>query len=364
MGARGLGGCSIVGPIWPRSSGCSTPNNRRSARDGGKTALVWFERLTGFEERRSSDVAGQFDVEGEWMTSQANGRRMRPGRFELPSLAELRKRREPYWTGQGLRFDQIVADVQSLTRSARLGRRRVPGALRSSTCSRWSRRTSRRSSGVDGYEHDRTQGPACADRRAVRGRSTATTSCQCDGGTGQTATTTAQRARRISPRRSTSTSRCATATRCRPRAQLQTIAAQLHGADEATHDRLMGRSSGRRAVETPRSRSSDAGHTVTQVYCSALPSRVHVDPGGRDGTPFTRLVLDAAYEATFAVAVANAAQTGNASLYLTLLGAGAFGNPGRVGARRRSSGRGACTPTTASTCTSCRTGRAGRRSTR
>ncbi len=39
-----------------------------------------------------------------------------------------------------------------------------------------------------------------------------------------------------------------------------------------------------------------------------------------------RLILEAAYEATFAVAVVNAAKTGNKSLYLTLIGGGAFGN--------------------------------------
>jgi hypothetical protein len=38
-------------------------------------------------------------------------------------------------------------------------------------------------------------------------------------------------------------------------------------------------------------------------------------------------VLEAAYEATFAVASTRAEETGNAHLYLTLLGGGAFGNP-------------------------------------
>jgi hypothetical protein len=38
------------------------------------------------------------------------------------------------------------------------------------------------------------------------------------------------------------------------------------------------------------------------------------------------LVLEAAYEATLVVAVLNAANTGNKTAYLTLLGGGAFGN--------------------------------------
>jgi predicted NBD/HSP70 family sugar kinase len=46
------------------------------------------------------------------------------------------------------------------------------------------------------------------------------------------------------------------------------------------------------------------------------------DPG--DGA---RLVLEAAYEATFCAAIINLQSTGNPCLFLTRLGGGAFGNP-------------------------------------
>jgi hypothetical protein len=69
-----------------------------------------------------------------------------------------------------------------------------------------------------------------------------------------------------------------------------------------------------------------AGHSVTQVFCSALPIAYAGGPP-RLWEPLTRLFLDAAYEATFAAAVRSATRTGNRTLYLTLLGAGAFGNP-------------------------------------
>jgi hypothetical protein len=65
---------------------------------------------------------------------------------------------------------------------------------------------------------------------------------------------------------------------------------------------------------------------VTQAYCSALPIAYTSIPRP-EWEPFARLVLDAAYEATFAVAGANAERSGNAALYLTLIGGGAFGNP-------------------------------------
>ncbi|MEZ5410820.1 MAG: hypothetical protein R2761_22520 [Acidimicrobiales bacterium] len=69
-----------------------------------------------------------------------------------------------------------------------------------------------------------------------------------------------------------------------------------------------------------------AGHTVTQVFCSALPL-AYAGGAPAHWEPLARLVLDAAYEATLAAAAVTAARTGNRAVYLTLLGAGAFGNP-------------------------------------
>jgi hypothetical protein len=70
----------------------------------------------------------------------------------------------------------------------------------------------------------------------------------------------------------------------------------------------------------------DAGHAVTQVFCSALPI-AYAGGDRRRWEPLARLVLDAAYEATLAAAVPAAVRTGNRTVYLTLLGAGVFGNP-------------------------------------
>ncbi len=73
---------------------------------------------------------------------------------------------------------------------------------------------------------------------------------------------------------------------------------------------------------------ASAGHTVTQVYCSALPVSYCYHPL-EAWEPFARLVLEAAYEATLLVAAENSARTGNRTVYLTQLGGGAFGNRDR-----------------------------------
>jgi len=71
----------------------------------------------------------------------------------------------------------------------------------------------------------------------------------------------------------------------------------------------------------------DIGHTVTQVYCSAIPL-TYMDQ--RLITPpvkqFAEYVLMKSYEATVYAAAINALYTGNRDLYLTFVGGGAFGN--------------------------------------
>jgi hypothetical protein len=105
---------------------------------------------------------------------------------------------------------------------------------------------------------------------------------------------------------------------------LQTLNGRLRALDEEARDELRGRlriglQSG---VEVT---LGGAGHPVTQIYGSALPVAY-----GR-GRPeqweaLARLVLEASYEATLRTAVANARETGNPSVFLTLLGGGVFGN--------------------------------------
>jgi hypothetical protein len=68
-----------------------------------------------------------------------------------------------------------------------------------------------------------------------------------------------------------------------------------------------------------------ARHTLTQVYCSALPV-AYTDFPHVQWEPFARMILKAVYESTLHTALLNFHYTGNNKVYLTLLGGGAFGN--------------------------------------
>jgi hypothetical protein len=69
----------------------------------------------------------------------------------------------------------------------------------------------------------------------------------------------------------------------------------------------------------------DAKHRVSQVYCSALPV-AYCNHDSSLWESFARLILEASYEATLCAAILNAQNNGNRTLFLTLLGGGAFGN--------------------------------------
>jgi len=69
----------------------------------------------------------------------------------------------------------------------------------------------------------------------------------------------------------------------------------------------------------------ESANLVTQVYCSALPvsySPIYTE----NWEVFARFILEATYEATFYAALINYKNTNNPDLYLTLVGGGAFGN--------------------------------------
>jgi hypothetical protein len=66
-------------------------------------------------------------------------------------------------------------------------------------------------------------------------------------------------------------------------------------------------------------------HLVSQIYCSALPV-AYSAYGQNAWKDFAVLILEAAYEATLCAAAINSQMTGNKTVFLTLLGGGAFGN--------------------------------------
>ncbi|TNF37724.1 MAG: hypothetical protein EP329_02375 [Deltaproteobacteria bacterium] len=276
----------------------------------------WFERLMGFAERSPEQVRANLRLEGDTLVSKVNGRRVRCGRLDTPSLAELRAEVGPPPAGRA-HASEVVGDVTALHRA-----RENAGALFQAASQfnllEMTGPSVTPERGVGIYEHDHTQGPACA--------------VACGGGTiyrnyfapvgdqiGQTAN------RQIDCLADLGAAlggpglwEMQNGYALASEAGLRRISARLAAASEAERDALRGllRVGVQHDVEV-----LGTDHGVTQVYGAALPVAYGRPPAAL-WEPFARLVLEASYEATVLVA----RRHGIERLFLTTLGGGVFGN--------------------------------------
>lgn len=290
---------------------------------------MWFERLTGFAEGPRAGVLAQLVEDGPFIACRANGRRMRRGELGLPSLTELRRARsDASPPGGRTTLDEVVADVRELHAEPASAGATFQVASQFNLLEMTGPSVTP-DHGVDGYELDRTQGPACA---IACGAGTIHRNylvpVPIDGGPGAPRGQTADRQldglADLAAALDLSVDMRNGYALLTP-AQLAHAAERLDGIAGPARDELAGLL--RVGVQADTEVTwRHAGHTVTQVFCSALPLAY----AGGDPTawePLARLVLDAAYEATLAAAAVTATRTGNRTVHLTLLGAGAFGNP-------------------------------------
>ncbi len=289
---------------------------------------MWFEELMGFRED-NAQIYANIAVDGQIMTSKANGLTCKCGLLETPTLGELRSRvsKQSATVGQGrLKLLERVANVQNLHQDPACARALFQVASQFNLLEMVSPSISPES-GIDIYEHDHTQGPACAIAAGagtvfrnyfvnVNGRIGQTTDNQIDClfDMGQALDNNGNR---LWAMRNGYVLPSADG--------LLEVAEKLSGMSEGDRDVL--RAKLRIGVHWDTEVTlGNNNHLVSQALCSALP--VAYSPLSADmWEEFGRLVLEASYEATLCAAVLNLVNSGNKCVFLTLLGGGAFGNP-------------------------------------
>lgn len=123
---------------------------------------MWFKSLTGFCEETAEQVRANIIVDGELMTSTRNGKHIACGRLETPTLAELRARVQQVDLPQSaLKFSEVVGDVQELHIDPANSGALFQVASQFNLLEMVSPAITPEK-GVDIYENDPTQGPACA----------------------------------------------------------------------------------------------------------------------------------------------------------------------------------------------------------
>ncbi len=288
--------------------------------------MTWFERLTGFAEESPQQVRANLSLDGTTLKSHVNARAWTSGTLEIPSLSELRERvrSRPRPSGR-LLLREVVADVQALHTDESNAGALFQVASQFNLLEMASPNVTPEQ-GVGIYEHDHTQGPACAIA-AGAGTIYRNYFAIVNGQVGQSANNQINCLADIG-------------------AALGNSGNQLwemrNGYALASYEGLVGitkrlRASREQEVDALRQKLrigiqwntqvtlNDCKHWVSQAYCSALPvaySR-HSPALWAD---FARLILEAAYEATLCAAILNAEANGSNRVFLTLLGGGAFGN--------------------------------------
>lgn len=287
---------------------------------------MWLNRLTGISEESPESVKQNLSLKDGQIISKANGRQLHPGILEIPSLAELRYLTRSLREGDGeIKVSEVVANVQDLHSDPDNQNALFQVASQFNLLEMDSHNVTPEQ-GIGRYEYDPTQGPACAIACGA-GTIYRNYFVQMGDQLGQTAE--------------------------RQLDCLRDLGALLGNENEQLWQMRNGyalpSTYGLRRINEILTDISDEGrdelkqalrvglqwdtevtldgciHSVSQAYCSALPVGYSQLPE-EEWEGFARLVLEASYEATFHAALMNRKRYGNNTLYLTLLGGGAFGN--------------------------------------
>lgn len=292
----------------------------------------WFERLTGFQEEPYEATQRRLHVRGEYLQFDGNPRKYRIGVLELPSLGELRQRVASACTGGELKFSHVQGDVRKLHQAGASSGALFQVASQFNLLEMIGPDVTPED-GVTRYEWDRTQGPACA---ISAGAATLYRNylVPINGVPGQTACSQLDTLLDLRAALAAELGVTAedlwtmkngyTVTTCQA---IQALGDWLTNASEGSKDALrsvirIGLHWNVEVTDEP----EIPGSVVSQAFCSAIPVSYSSIPASA-WEPLGRLVLEAAYEATFCAAALNTRDGNTRKLYLTRLGGGAFGNP-------------------------------------
>jgi hypothetical protein len=286
---------------------------------------MWFETLMGFREETPEQVRSNISVSNGMLRSKVNGKEYAHGLLETPSLGELRQRVQslPLPTGK-LTVREVIGDVQKLHSDAENTNALFQVASQFNLLEMMSPENTPEQ-GVGRYEHDHTQGPACAIA-AGAGTIYRNYCVEIDEQMGQT------KHRQIDCLSDLGSAlgndgqywKMVNGYALATEQGLRAISDKLSALSETERDAL--RQLLRVGVQwNTEVTTTDEKALVSQIYCSALPV-AYSEHSSELWSDFAQLVLEAAYEATLCAAVLNSHENGNNTVYLTLLGGGAFGN--------------------------------------
>lgn len=296
--------------------------------------LDWFESITGFKEGNYQETKSKLIFEHNSLYSRANQKRFDLGQFELAQLQDLRHRvitshaTDPsnVQTNSPL-IRGISADAYRLHCSPETNGAVVQVASQFNLLEMAAPSVSPED-GVTRYQHDHTQGPACA---LAAGPATLFRNygIWVNSQQGQTSGQQVNTLHDIIAVLDIQGIEMRNGYAMIDTDGLYDLSKKMKGITEVRREELKGLLKvGVHWNTVVTATGAPDGQKVTQVFCSALPIAYNKNRAPDLWEPLARLVLEACYEATILVGVLNAQATGNPRVYLTRVGGGVFGNDG------------------------------------
>ncbi len=285
---------------------------------------MWFEKLTGFKEESAENVKNKIKVCGEYLVINSD-LKIKHGTLEISSLKELKEKSNLSKYNSKIKIEEIVADVKELHCDVKNANALFQSASQFNLLEMVSPRITPEQ-GISRYEFDNTQGPACA--------------ISCGAGTiyrnyfvnikdqiGQTEHNQIDCLELIAKELNnevlnlwTMKNGYALLNQNGLLSINKTIKNFTSEERENLKEKLKTGIQWNTEVTLSKTR-----HKVSQIYCSALPV-AYSQIDSYYWEPFARLILEALYESTLYTGVLNMEKNNSNTIYLTLVGGGAFGN--------------------------------------
>lgn len=293
--------------------------------------MDWFESITGFKERSYHETQSMIEERDGFLVSDHTNRKSAIGTFLLPSLGELRRQREDKPSGGRLSVQNVSGDIRTMHADPQYRGALFQVASQFNMLEMVAPEVPPEA-GVTIYQHDRTQGPACA---IAAGAATIYRNYLVPIGDqrGQTAdrqldglADLGERFTKLSGLRLSDLWEMRNGYALATRRGLTAINSLLGKLDAGEREELMGslRVGLHENAEVTLDDRAERQY-VSQVFCSALPV-AYSEIEAELWEPFARFILDAAYEVALLAALRSMRRGGSKKVLLTRLGGGAFGN--------------------------------------
>jgi hypothetical protein len=286
---------------------------------------MWFKKLTGFDEISHENVQQNIKISGQNLISNINNKSFQFGELEIVSLEELRKKYVQNKIKQNIKVSELVADIQDLHCDLNNKNALFQAASQFNLLEMVGPNVTPEK-GIDKYEYDLTQGPACA--------------IACGAGTiyrnyflpvhdkiGQTSLKQIDCLEAIGKALNNEELHLwemKNGYALVNQDGLLAINKQLSNLTNNEKENLKGKLKVGIQWNTEVT-IIDEKQIVSQIYCSALPV-TYSQIESYYWESFARLILEATYEATLYAAMINFNKGNSNKVFLTLVGGGAFGN--------------------------------------